>query len=123
MLVRGLPPELSTTLTISSRVAGGVVSDVVGGVGTAGSSTTSGGNDSRTGAGKSASRLGGVIVRIKGGNEDLGPETYSTEGFRSQTTVSEIRVWVGLVTATYVVLRLGTALLANSTSYSGAVRS
>lgn len=119
-LARGLSPELSTTLTSSSRVAGvgsagGV--DVAGGLGTAG--RASGSDDSGAGAGNSASGLGGVTVLTKGGREDLGPGTYSTGGFRSQTTVSEIRVWAGLLTATYLVLRLGMALFANSTSYSG----
>lgn len=123
-LARGLSPELSTTLTSSSRVAGGVGSaggvDVAGGLGTAG--RASGGDDSGAGAGNSAGGLGGVMVLTKGGREDLGPGTYSTGGFRSQTTVSETRVWAGLLTATYLVLRLGTALFANSTSYSGAAR-
>jgi hypothetical protein len=108
-----LLPALSTTLTSSTLVAGGVVG-TSGASGAAGGVDDAGGDDAAGGAG---SALGGVTVLINGGREDRGPGTYSTAGFRSQTTVSEIRARAtGRVVVMMVVFRIGAALLANSIS-------
>lgn len=75
-LALGLPVEPSSTLTISTR--GGGLGAAAGGAGQ-----------------MAGSSLGGVTVFINGGKDDrCGADTYSTEGCRSQVTVSEIRVSV-----------------------------
>ena len=93
-----LPPELSTTLTSSTLVVGGD-DGAAGGVKGAGGLGPSG-DDGSGGAAVNSNGLGGVTVLIKGGRDDRGPWTYCTAGFRSQTTVSEMRVRVGRPVAT-----------------------
>lgn len=110
-------PALSTTLTISTFVAGGVVGaagGAAGGFEDSGGLGSSGGEGTAGGAGRA---LGGVTVLINGGREDRGPGTYSTTGFRSQTTLSETRARAtGRAVVMIVVFRIGAALLANSIS-------